>query len=382
MRGAARHAAVAGADGSSYGARAMSDPRADDPWSTFCAALARASAQILRDDAPADPLTRAEGWRYLSRLTRGALEACVEFADAEAPGFYSLSHETLKIGADNPDNFYQNAHLDGRLEYVITGTRGTVHYLGFSTKAGDYGSTGGLAPTGFLDSTRLAVDADGRFRVIVSATPHDGNWLPMTPETSMLIVRQTFLDRRSERRAELTIARHPTPAAPRPLDPETIARRLANAARFVEGTARIFADWAAGFAAEPNTLSRQDQQRYLAAGGDPSIHYYHGYFRLGADEALVVDVPRIPPCESWNLQINNHWMESMDYRYRRAHVNKHTATYRPDGGCTIVIAASDPRCANWLDTDGHAEGTFCFRWIGAAEIVDPRARVARLADLS
>jgi hypothetical protein len=358
----------------------MSDSASNtDPWSTFCSALARAGAQILRPDAPADPLTRAEGYRYLARLTRGALESCVEFADPEAPGFYSLSHETLKIGADNPDNFYQNASLDGRLTYKISGTRGTVHYLGFSTKAGGYGSTGGLAPTGFIDSTTLAVGSDGRFELIVSATPQEGNWLPMTAETSMLIVRQTFLDRGKERRAELAIARHPTPVAPKPLDPVTIANRLQNAARFVEGTARIFADWAAGFATEPNVLPRQDQQRYLAAGGDPSIHYYHGYFRLGPDEALVVEVPRVPPCESWNLQINNHWMESMDYRYQRAHVNKHTAVYGADGRCTIVIAGRDPGVPNWLDTAGHADGTLCFRWIGASEIVDPTARVMPIA---
>ncbi len=357
-----------------------SDPD-HDPWSSFCAALARAGAQILRPDAPADPLTRAEGHRYLARLTRGALESCLEFADPEAPGFYSLSHETLKIGADNPDNFYQNATLDGRLSYKVSGSRGTVHYLAFSTKAGGYGSTGGLAPTGFLDSNALAVDSDGRFELIVSATPHDGNWLPMTEATSMLIVRQTFLDRAKERRAELAIARHPTPTAPKPLDPATVATRLANAARFVEGTARVFADWAAGFAAEPNVLPRQEQARYLAAGGDPTIHYYHGYFRLGPDEALVVEVPRLPPCESWNLQINNHWMESIDYRYHRAHVNKHTAAYDAEGRCTIVIAPRDPGRPNWLDTAGHAEGTMCFRWIGASEIVDPVTRVVPRASL-
>lgn len=360
----------------------MEDRRADDPWIAFCTALARAGEQIVRPDAPSDPLTRAEGYRYLSRLTRGALESCVEFADPEAPGFYSLSHETLKIGADNPDNLYLNANVDGRLEYRITGTRGTVHYLGFSTKAGGFGTTGGLAPTGFLDSTTLAVDPDGRFSIVVSARRHDGNWLPMTAETSMLIVRQTFLDRARERRAELAIARHPAGAPPQPLDPATVATRLANAARFVEGTARVFADWAADFARHPNVLPRQDQQRYVAAGGDPSIHYYHGYYRLGPDEALVVEVPRVPPCESWNLQINNHWMESIDYRYRRAHVNKHTAAYEPDGRCVIVIAARDPHRPNWLDTAGHAEGTLCFRWIAAEEIVDPRTRVVRLAELA
>jgi hypothetical protein len=361
-------------------AAAMSDG-ADDMWTTFCAELARAGAQILRPDAPADPLTRAEGFRYLTRLTRGALESCVEFADPEAPGFYSLSHETLKIGADNPDNLYLNASVDGRLEYLVTGSRGTVHYLGFSTKAGGYGTTGGLAPTGFIDSKSLAVDADGRFSLIVSATKRDGNWLPMTPATSMLIVRQTFLDRGSERRAELAIRRHPLGAPPKPLDPTTLAARLGNATRFVEGTARLFADWARDFARHPNALPPQDQRRYLAAGGDPTIHYYHGYYRLGADEALVVEVPRVPPCESWNLQINNHWMESIDYRYHRAHVNKHTAAYESDGRCTIVIAARDPGHRNWLDTAGHREGTMCFRWIAAEQIVDPKTRVVPLAAL-
>jgi hypothetical protein len=123
-----------------------------DAWDAFCDALKRAGAQVLRPEVPADPLTRAEGFRYLSRLARAGLESCVEFGDPRFPAFYSLSHETLKIGADNPDNLYLNARVDGRLTYRVAGARGTVHYLGFSTKAGGYGMTGGLAPTGFLDS--------------------------------------------------------------------------------------------------------------------------------------------------------------------------------------------------------------------------------------
>ena len=308
----------------------MSDPaRDDDPWSTFCAALARAGAQILRPDAPADPLTRAEGYRYLARLTRGALESCVEFADPEAPGFYSLSHETLKIGADNPDNFYQNASLDGRLD--LRDQRHARHralprlqHQGRAATA----RRAGLAPTGFIDSTTLAVGADGRFELIVSATPHEGNWLPMTAG-DVDADRAPDVPRSHERSgAPSSRSRAIRPPSRRSRSTRRRSRRGSrNAARFVEGTARVFADWARDFAAHPNALPRQDQQRYLAAGGDPSIHYYHGYYRLGPDEALVVEVPRVPPCESWNLQINNHWMESIDYRYHRAHVNKHTAVY-------------------------------------------------------
>jgi hypothetical protein len=356
----------------------MSDGAA---WDAFCDALKRAGQQILRPEAPADDLTRAEGFRYLSRLARGGLESFLEFGDPRFPAFYSLSHETLKIGADNPDNLYQNARIDGRLTYRITGTRGTVHYLGLSTKAGGYGSTGALAPTGFLDSTTLRVERDGTFTVTVSATPHDGNWLPMTADSAMLIVRQTFADRRNERRAELRIERVGADDRPEPLTTAALAEKLGGAARFVDATAGLFADWARDFAAHPNALPRQDQARYQRAGGDPSIHYYHGYWALGPDEALVVHVPRIPPCDAWNFQLNNYWMESLDYRWHRIHVNAHTAVANADGSVTIVVAHRDPGRPNWLDTAGHDVGTMCFRWIGAREIVDPETRVER-ADAS
>jgi len=350
-------------------------------WTEFCEALRRAGEEILGSDVPADSLTRAEGVRYLSRLLRAGLESCVELGDARFPGFYSLSHETLKIGADNPDNRYLNARIDGRFEYRIRGTRGSVHYLAFSTKAGGYGTTGGLAPTGFLDSSSLAVDRDGRFEITVSAAERPGNWLPMRSASAMLIVRQTFLDRQTETPAVLTIARVPADGAPEPLEPATIAAQLASAAGFVAGTARLFAEWSRDFAARPNELPLQDQRRYQAAGGDPSIHYFHGYWTLAPEEALVVDVPRVPPCESWNFQLNNYWMESLDYRHHRIHVNKHTAVYGPAGGCTIVVAHRDPGVPNWLDTAGHRLGTMCFRWIGASEIVAPLVRVVPLATL-
>ena len=41
----------------------------DARWVTFCEDLKSAGQIILRPETPATALDRAEGWRYLSRLT-------------------------------------------------------------------------------------------------------------------------------------------------------------------------------------------------------------------------------------------------------------------------------------------------------------------------
>ena len=352
-------------------------------WEDFCDHLKRAGQQILRPEAPSDAFTRAEGWRYLTRLTRIALDMFVECNDPDFPAFYRPSHETAKIGADNPDNLYLRAQVNGEYEYRISGSRGSVHYLGFVTMAGGYGEDGRNVLTGSLDTAgELQVGADGRVEVILSRNkPAAGNWLPMQPETNTILVRQTFLDRDTEVPADLIIERIGAGAKPKPLDPVAFARNLQATSAFVEGTAKLLADWSESYLPRPNELPPGDQALCQSVGGDPNIFYYHSYFDLAEDEALVIDVDHIPECQTWNLQVDNYWMESLDYRYHRIHVNKHTAEHNPDGSVRIVIADRDPGVPNWLETAGHRKGTLCFRWISSAEIVDPVARVVKLADL-
>ena len=352
-------------------------------WEQFCDTLKRAGQQILRPEAPADAFTRAEGWRYLSRLARVALEMHVEYADPDWPGFIKPSHETVKIGADSPDNLYLSARIDGRCQYRVSGTRGTVSALNFATKSGGYANRDGrMDGNGFIDAKRMAFDADGRFELILSQTRQPGNWLAMNEHTNQLLVRQTFLDRATEQPAQLSIERLGTNEPPQPLDPVTLHENLQRAASFVENTARIFADWAQLFQSqEPNSLPPRDQAMFQAAGGDPNIYYYHGCWRLAPDEALLVELARIPACDFWNFQVDNYWMESLDYRYHRIHHNQHSAQPDAHGGVTLVVAHRDPGHPNWLETTGHELGTMCFRWIGAQELVHPQTRVVKLAEL-
>ena len=115
-------------------------------WDEFCDTLKAAGAALTFPGAPRDPFNQAEGYRYLSRLARGGLMAFVEHADPRAPVLHRVAHETVKLGSDNPDNYYQTAAIHGDYEYRISGRRNTVTYLGFGTQAGHYGQSGGLPP--------------------------------------------------------------------------------------------------------------------------------------------------------------------------------------------------------------------------------------------
>lgn len=348
-------------------------------WEAFCDALRSAGAVLRRSGSPADLLDRAEGCRYLGRLTRLALEKFVEHADPAAPTFYRLSHETAKIGCDNPDSLYLNAAICGDYEYRLRGTRGSVAYLGFGTYYGNYGSPARSGCSGYLEAGDLALGPGGSFEIAIGKERRPGNWLPLEPDSSMLIVRQNFLDRESERPAELRIERVGAAGPPAPLSADALAEGLAGAARFVLGTATLFAEWAEGFAQEPNVLRPMDPAVTGGAHGDPNIFFHMGYWQLGPGEALLVEAEP-PACDFWNFQLNNHWMESLDYRHHRIHVNKHTAILRPDGSFRLVIAHEDPGTPNWITTAGHLRGTMGLRWIKAAAHPCPRTRVVTLSE--
>ena len=129
-------------------------------WEDFCDRLRDAGEVVLRDATPMDAFDRAEGYRYLSRLTRVALESYIEAADPRAPVLRRPSHESVKIGADNPDNHYQSAAISGAYEYRLSGTRGTVHYLGFGTYAGNYGSDARMGQSGYLEAADIEIGPD------------------------------------------------------------------------------------------------------------------------------------------------------------------------------------------------------------------------------
>lgn len=347
-------------------------------WKEFCAALERAGQTILRSNAPSDPRNRAEGFRHLTRLVRAGLEAFVEHADAEAPVLGRMVHETVKLGADNPDNVYLNATIDGRYEYRVFGNRGTVEFLAFATQKGGVGDSRGLPATGSREVSELEVGPNGELELFVSQTPQPKNWLPMQADSGLLLVRQTFLDRATEVPAQLSIERLGGDGRARPLTPQALVWGLRKTMMLVGGAPMLFGSWVDGFKKRPNELPLFDPEISRMAGGDTTIDYYHGYWRLAPDEALVIDI-QPPVCRTWNFQVDNFWMESLDYRHYPIVVNKHGAKPRPDGSVRIVVCDEHPGPAplpyNWLTTTGLREGTMLLRWVHAQTHPQPRTRV-------
>ena len=354
------------------------DIRLESAWRDFCMQLADAGEVLLRDKAPATALDQAEGLRYLSRLTRTALNMFVDSADPDFPRLFQLCDDKIKIGADNPDNIYEQAVINPDRDYRLLVQPNGCPYLSIGTKANRYATDGTMVSTGEVELTDLTPGPDGVYDIVISRNPHTGNWLSMAQDSSMLLVRQTFDDKNTQQRAEVSLERIGNgPSVPALLTPDTIASQLNQSAAFVRGTANTFADWAEWFMATPNRFFEGDQQIFQRAGGDPRIWYLHAYYDLAPDEAWVIEV--MPPkCRMWNFQYDNWWMESLDHVHQKVWLNGSQARYEDDGRVVIVCADKDPGFGNWIDIAGHRQGTALWRWIEAEDNVVPQCRVIKV----
>jgi len=347
-------------------------------WTKFCRDLEAAGQHVLSSELQTSETERAEGLRYLTRLLRVGLDMHLEHGDPAFPSFYQASHATAKIGSDNPDNYYQNATISGAHSYRISGQRGTVPILSFGTKANRYAIDGSMASTGELDIRDVNVAKDGRFEIIVSRDKSAGDWLPVAQDSSILIVRQTFFDRATEIPATVEIEALHENVTPPALTMDTLTDALTRVPAFVNGTSTIFENWAELFREENrNALNTTDQRMFIKAGGDPMIYYLHGWWELKDNQALKITSP-LPECEGWNFQINNIWMESLDYRHHIIHTNNGIAELNEDGSVTVIVSAKPQNGnspENHIDTAGHNKGTMLWRWTGATNHPIPTVEI-------
>jgi hypothetical protein len=338
-----------------------------------------ASRAAVKTAAGDDPLDLAEGHRFVLRLLGAAEELFVERGDPREPSFTRVASPVRKYFGDNPDTIYDSAPVDPRCTYRIRGRRGSPAYLAFCVY-GTGGRPGGNRIVANVADRDLAFGPDGSFEVVLSEDEQPGNWIRLEPDARSVVVRQYFLDRSSEEPASYDIVCEGGDV-PDELSPRTLARRVGRAARFVETVTSRTLEGAARAAASPNTVSVDSRDGAPEFFGTPDNAYAAGWFRLSPEQALVASV-RPPEARYWSVQLWNRYMESIAVARGPVSINSRQAVPEPDGTYRFVVAARDPGHPNWLDTAGHREGYFCFRWLLATAAPTPALELVDLARLA
>jgi hypothetical protein len=197
------------------------------------------------------------------------------------------------------------------------------------------------------------------------------------------MIRQFFGDWDTEEGMTVGIERVGGSGPPETITPERMAAGLGRAVQWLRRESDHWARWIDWYGQWPNEFVAGVPE-WL--DGDAGISVLSRQvnscqWRLAADEALLMSV-HPPPCSFWNFELNNYWMNSVDYRYRLSSVNSKQAALDPDGTVQVVVAHTDPGIPNWLDTAGHCAGFICQRWVEAEGSPLPAARVVKLSDLA
>lgn len=356
-----------------------------EAWDDFCETLRQTGRMIEQFGDSVTELDRTEWYRFLSRFVRMGFEHYVECSEPTRPRFHEMTwRQSINFTSPLQDHFFAD-FVDGSADYLIEGERGTLpyfviaslHFDGPADLAERNWSASGVAglkvfnpallkTQGAIQSNQIRFDEAGRFRIVVSQNkPADGSdWLPITADTSMLLMRGVYVKREGVTPASVKISRLDK-APPQPVDPAFMSLALAKAAQMTMAYAELARSWwQDNLAGRPNSI-RFDEALYLSNGGvqDDRWHGF-GAWEREADEALVVRFTPIP-CDFWTFQLCNIWQENFDnYEEGHGYLYKDGARPDADGTVTMVIAHRDPGCGgHWIDPYGHTHGGWSFRLI-------------------
>lgn len=370
-------------------------------WDDFCDQLRAAGHMIDRWGTEPSDLERAEWYRFMTRVCRNGFERFVENCEPDRPRLREIPWRQ-SINFQNPDQDHLlTEFVDGSHEYRITGQRGTVPYFVLGAwraaqpadlGARDWAAKGVaglkefdpamLKTTAFLQSDTMKFEPDGSFEIILSQKkPAGKNWLPLTPDSTGVLVRVVYHERHRETPPQMKIERLDG-AAPRPITPAQMSEGLAKAGQGALGYAELVrAWWQDNLAKRPNRL-RFSMATYLSNGGVADRQHGFGTWQRATGQALVLEFTP-PACEYWIFQLCNRWQENLDnYEDGQGYVTKFTVKPEADGRVRVVIAERDPGIGgNWVDPYGHETGGMSLRLIKTTGVPKVTAHVVELAEL-
>lgn len=300
------------------------------------------------------------------------------------PLFAKRDPRLRDVGAYNPDAEYDQAFIDGRYDYKLTGQLGSVPYVSITVNGSAEGKLSRVVA--YLDDAtiRKHARADGSYTLwLTKQKPAEaGAWVELPDEANGVVIRQYVADRERDRLASFAIEavgdRVPDVEG---ISDQEMALRLANTAGYLVVSSTWHRTLMPEMRKTPNVFVSSHSSSIGASAANGENYYQMAYYELGDGEALVIDFDP-PDSVYWNLTSATIWHESHRYLTDPVSLTSSEVARRDDGSVRFVLARSDPGQANWLKTFGHARGFLILRIVGVEQHPLPRVRKLPAAELS
>ncbi|GMU77252.1 MAG: hypothetical protein AMXMBFR46_00530 [Acidimicrobiia bacterium] len=302
---------------------------------------------------------RADASRFLAGLVEGALTFV--HADPSVPQLVPWTTADRRWADNGLDSSYWYAPLDDRHRYRVHGRRQGECYLSFTVYAG----TPAHPEHTVLNVNHLGLGAGPGEPFSLDIDP--------PPDACYLIVRQYFDDASNAIPASLAIDVVDGPRAVAP-DDAALAARWRIAADFIR-TMTHPPEPQVKVSYVSETINRIGvpsgwREQEGAGRGTPDQTYALGRFRLGPDDALVMDTV-LRSSVYTSVVLWNQFGQTIDRRLHTSTLNRNELVTGSDGRVRIVVAHRDPGVPNWLDAAGRETGTIFWRFLLAAEQPEP-----------
>ncbi len=314
--------------------------------------------------------------------------------------WYGLNVTGSRILYDNPDTIYRFVGVNYASEYVITGRLPENDpQASFSVLTGTTGTTAAV-----LNGDQLELGPDRTFVITVSgdpAEPGQSNHLQITPDTTLIAIRDTLADWSTE--DPMTLAIHRTSGPPNSLFSQlggfaipvigaavaqsplltalvSLIPPLPSVPPILRGTLgallmlRGFSQEAiyikvattdpdTGQLKAPNVFTDPISNASFLATQLQSA----GYFQLADDQALVLTI-NPNNAAYFGVPVTNDWTITDNYWDEQTSLNIAQARSNPDGSYTIVVSPTEPVFGdgssvwNWVSTGGLNQGTMSIRF--------------------
>lgn len=271
----------------------------------------------------------------------------------------------FSIGTNCPDFRYYEYVLDGSQTYRLYGRIGDLKLLLVQVHSHMLGDPRAKQIAN-QDVQDYELGPNGEFEIILSADRHDGNWIPLDPDSEFNFLQsRRILGIITDDPGILEIERIGDNPLDALQDPNYVAIRINYAANFLRF---LINHWAIGLHDTYLRGAGATNRFWVVAGdeladvlGSPTALYGLGIYDLQPDESLLVQWDKPPSSDYWSFQLGDLWSQSLDFMNYQTDFNMVSAELDAEGKLWAAVAFDDPGIPNWLDPRGRRGGTIVMR---------------------